>query len=66
MQKSYLEQIIRSVKAGETMQRTLDGVNVSSYRAKVAQINRKDGFQHYSIIEKKSLNIFGIRNNASK
>lgn len=66
MRKGYLEDIIRSVPCGDMMQKPLDEVNVDSYRSKVAQINRKDGYQHYSISESKSLNIFCIKNNGDK
>lgn len=66
MRKGYLEDIIRSVPCGDMLQKPLDGVNVDSYRSKVAQINRKDGYQHYSISESKSLKIFCIKNNGDK
>lgn len=63
MGKGYLEDIIRSVRPGKMLQMQLSGVNEKSYRAKVSQINRKDGFKHYSIAVNSAVDVFFIKNN---
>lgn len=63
MRKGYLEDIIRSVKHGKMLQMQLSGVNEKSYRSKVAQINRKDGYKHYSIAINSAADVFFIKNN---
>ena len=63
MKKGYLEDIIRSVRPGKLLQMQLSGVNEKSYRAKVSQINRRDGYKHYSIAINSAADVFFIKNN---
>lgn len=66
MKKGYLENIIRDVKSGDTYQCHLDDVNENSFRAKVSQINRIDGYKHYSVAVNKALKLFCIINNGDR
>ena len=59
-----MEKEIRSVKDKKTY--PLDGVNVSSWRSKVSQLNKEDGYVHYSVAVNTALGIFGIINNGGK
>lgn len=63
MARGFLEDIIRSVREGDIYQKPLADVNEKSYRAKVSQLNRKDGYQHYSIAVSRSMGMFFIKNN---
>lgn len=63
MKNGYLEDIIRSVKSGKLLQMQLSGVNEKSYRSKVAQINKRDGYKHYSIAINSAADVFFIKNN---
>ena len=62
----FMENLIRSVPSGKKTTMELDGVNVASWRAKVAQINQADGYTHYSVAVSSPMNIFGIINNGDK
>lgn len=66
MRKGYLEDVIRDVRYGDAYQCHLGDVNEKSYRAKVSQINKKDGYKHYSVAVNKALGIFCIINNGDK
>lgn len=60
---AFLEERIRGVREGDCLQMPLSQVNEKSYRSKVAQLNKADGYQHYSIAVSESMNILGVINN---
>lgn len=59
----YMENLIRGIPVGQKLTMSLDGQNVDSWRAKVGQINTRDGYTHYSVAVSTPLNIMGIINN---
>lgn len=61
-----MEAVIRSVGEGETMTFSLANANAASWRAKVAYLNQKDGYRHYSVALNSALGIIGIVNNGDK
>lgn len=66
MAKGYMENVIRGVPDGDMHQMSLSDVNEASYRAKVSQLNRKDGYKHYSVFASRTMNVMCIKNNGDK
>lgn len=61
-----MEKFIRGVPNNGKKTMPLDGEIVASWRAKVSQINKADGYTHYSVAVSAPLNILGIVNNGDR
>lgn len=58
-----MEKIIRGIPRGGRVTFPLTAQNVASWRARVSQINKVDGYTHYSVAVSTPLNILGVINN---
>lgn len=60
------EVFIRGIPSKSKKTMPLEGENVASWRTLVGQINKADGYTHYSVAISTPLNVLGIINNGDR